>query len=197
MSRKILIVGGVAGGASTAARLRRNDEDAEIILFERGEYISFANCGLPYYIGGTIEQRDALLVQTPEAMGTRFNMDIRVENEVISIDRENKKVIVKDLKADKEYEESYDKLVLSPGSTPLVPPIPGIDGDNIFTLWTIPDTDQIKSYIDVKKPKSAVVVGGGFIGIEMAENLHDLGINVTIVEMQNQVMAPVDFEIAQ
>jgi NADPH-dependent 2,4-dienoyl-CoA reductase/sulfur reductase-like enzyme/peroxiredoxin family protein/rhodanese-related sulfurtransferase/TusA-related sulfurtransferase len=197
MSRKILIVGGVAGGASTAARLRRNDEDAEIILFERGEYISFANCGLPYYIGGTIEQRDALLVQTPEAMGTRFNMDIRVQNEVISIDRENKKVIVKDLKEDKEYEESYDKLVLSPGSTPLVPPIPGIDGDNIFTLWTIPDTDQIKSYIDEKKPKSAVVVGGGFIGIEMAENLHDLGIDVTIVEMQNQVMAPVDFEIAQ
>lgn len=197
MSRKILIVGGVAGGASTAARLRRNDEDAEIILFERGEYISFANCGLPYYIGGTIEQRDALLVQTPEAMGTRFNMDIRVQNEVISIDRENKKVIVKDLKENKEYEESYDKLVLSPGSTPLVPPIPGIDGDNIFTLWTIPDTDQIKSYIDEKKPKSAVVVGGGFIGIEMAENLHDLGIDVTIVEMQNQVMAPVDFEIAQ
>ena len=197
MSRKILIVGGVAGGASTAARLRRNDEDAEIILFERGEYISFANCGLPYYIGGTIEQRDSLLVQTPEAMGTRFNMDIRVQNEVISIDRENKKVIVKDLKENKEYEESYDKLVLSPGSTPLVPPIPGIDGDNIFTLWTIPDTDQIKSYINEKKPKSAVVVGGGFIGIEMAENLHDLGIDVTIVEMQNQVMAPVDFEIAQ
>lgn len=197
MSKKILIVGGVAGGASTAARLRRNDEDAEIILFERGEYISFANCGLPYYIGGTIEQRDALLVQTPEAMGKRFNMDIRVQNEVIDIDRANKKVIVKDLKENKEYEESYDALVLSPGSTPLVPPIPGIDGDNIFTLWTIPDTDQIKSYIDEKKPKSAVVVGGGFIGIEMAENLYDLGLDVTIVEMQNQVMAPVDFEMAQ
>ena len=197
MSNKVLIVGGVAGGASTAARLRRNDEDAEIILFERGEYISFANCGLPYYIGGAIEQRDALLVQTPEAMGTRFNMDIRIQNEVTSIDRKNKKVIVKNLKDNKEYEESYDKLVLSPGSTPLVPPIPGIDGDNIFTLWTIPDTDEIKSYIDEKKPKSAVVVGGGFIGIEMAENLHELGIDVTIVEMQNQVMAPVDFEIAQ
>lgn len=197
MNRKILIVGGVAGGASTAARLRRNDENAEIILFERGEYISFANCGLPYYIGGTIENRDELLVQTPESMGTRFNMDIRVQNEVISIDRDNKKVIVKDLKENKEYEESYDKLVLSPGSTPLVPPIPGIDGDNIFTLWTIPDTDQIKSYIDESKPKSAVIVGGGFIGIEMAENLHDLGIDVTIVEMENQVMAPVDFEIAQ
>lgn len=197
MSNKILIIGGVAGGASTAARLRRNDEDAEIILFERGEYISFANCGLPYYIGGTIEQRDSLLVQTPEAMGARFNIDIRVQNEVISIDRENKKVTIKDLKDNKDYEESYDKLVLSPGSTPLVPPIPGIDGDNIFTLWTIPDTDKIKSYIDTNKPKSAVVVGGGFIGIEMAENLHDLGINVTIVEMQNQVMTPVDFEIAQ
>lgn len=197
MKRKILIVGGVAGGASTAARLRRNDEEAEIILFERGKYISFANCGLPYYIGGTIEEREALLVQTPEAMGSRFNMDIRVENEVISIDRENKKVRVKDLAKGIEYEEDYDKLVLSPGSTPLVPPIPGIDGKDIFTLWTIPDTDKIKSYIDENQPKSAVVVGGGFIGIEMAENLYDLGIDVTIIEMQNQVMGPVDYEMAQ
>jgi NADPH-dependent 2,4-dienoyl-CoA reductase/sulfur reductase-like enzyme/peroxiredoxin family protein/rhodanese-related sulfurtransferase/TusA-related sulfurtransferase len=197
MNKKILIIGGVAGGASTAARLRRNDENAEIILFERGEYISFANCGLPYYIGGAIEQRDALLVQTPEDMNARFNIDVRVQNEVMSIDKENKKIIVRDLKNNKEYEEAYDKLVLSPGSTPLVPPIPGIDGKNIFTLWTIPDTDEIKSFIDDETPKSAIVVGGGFIGIEMAENLHELGLHVTIVEMQNQVMAPVDFEIAQ
>ncbi|MEA1974410.1 MAG: FAD-dependent oxidoreductase [Bacillota bacterium] len=197
MNKKILIIGGVAGGASTAARLRRNDEKAEIILFERGEYISFANCGLPYYIGGAIEERDALLVQTPEDMNARFNIDVRVQNEVISIDKENKKLIIHDLKNDNEYEESYDTLVLSPGSTPLVPPIKGIDGKNIFTLWTIPDTDQIKSFIDNNKPKSAIVVGGGFIGIEMAENLHELGLNVTIIEMQNQVMAPVDFEIAQ
>ncbi len=197
MTKKILIIGGVAGGASAAARLRRNDEFAEIILFERGEYISFANCGLPYYIGGAIEERDALLVQTPEDMTARFNIDVRVQNEVMSIDKENKKVIVKDLKNNKEYEENYDTLIMSPGSTPLVPPIPGIDGKNIFTLWTIPDTDKIKSFINENKPKSAIVVGGGFIGIEMAENLHELGLDVSIIEMQNQVMAPVDFEIAQ
>ena len=197
MKRKILIVGGVAGGASTAARLRRNDEDAEIVIFERGKYISFANCGLPYYIGDTIKKRDSLLVQTPEAMEDRFNIDVRVQNEVLSVDKDKKEVVVKDLKNDKEYPESYDKLVLSPGSTPLVPPIDGIKGDNIFTLWTIPDTDEIKEYVDTQKPDSAVVVGGGFIGIEMAENLHDLGIDVTIVEMQDQVMGPVDYEMAQ
>jgi len=197
MGKKILIVGGVAGGAGTAARLRRLDENAEIIMFEKGEYISFANCGLPYYIGGAIEERDALLVQTVEGMSKRFNIDIRVKNEVISIDRENKTLKVKNLDTGVTYDESYDVLVLSPGSVPLKPPIPGINSENIFTLWNIPDTDNIKAFVDDKKPKKAVVIGGGFIGIEMAENLHDRGIEVTLVEMANQVMAPIDFEMAE
>lgn len=197
MSKKVLIVGGVAGGASTAARLRRMDEKAEIIMFEKGEYISFANCGLPYYIGGAIEDREALLVQTPEAMNSRFNIDVRVQNEVLSIDKENKKVEVLDLVKNEKYTENYDVLVLSPGSTPLKPPIPGIDAPNIFTLWNIPDTDAIKSHVDDLKPKTAAVIGGGFIGLEMAENLHDRGIKVSLVEMADQVMAPIDFEMAQ
>lgn len=197
MSQKVLIVGGVAGGASTAARLRRMDEKAEIIMFEKGPYISFANCGLPYYIGGAISDRDALLLQTPEAMHARFNIDVRVENEVLSIDRANKKVTVKNLVEDVVYEENYDVLVLSPGSTPLKPPIPGIDSPNVFSLWNIPDVDRIKSYVDEQKPKRAAVIGGGFIGLEMAENLHDLGVEVSVIEMADQVMAPVDFEMAQ
>ncbi|GAU76197.1 CoA-disulfide reductase [Fusibacter sp. 3D3] len=195
--KKILIVGGVAGGASTAARMRRMDENAAIIMFERGEYISFANCGLPYYIGGAIEERSALLVQTPEGMKARFNIDVRVQNEVLSIDREKKTVSVNDIANNRKYEESYDVLVLSPGSTPLKPPIPGIDAPNIFTLWNIPDVDRIKSYVDHTKPQKAVVIGGGFIGLEMAENLHDRGMEVSVVEMADQVMAPVDFEMAQ
>ncbi|MDN5300205.1 MAG: hypothetical protein PWP51_2758, partial [Clostridiales bacterium] len=189
MSKKVLIVGGVAGGASTAARLRRLDETAEIIMFERGEYISFANCGLPYYIGGTIEERDALLVQTPEGMSQRFKIDVRVQNEVLSIDREKKTVNVRDHKTGNLYDENYDVLVLSPGSTPLKPPIPGIDAPNIFTLWNIPDVDRIKDYVDRLKPKRAAVIGGGFIGLEMAENFHDLGVNVSVIEMADQVMA--------
>lgn len=194
---KVIIVGGVAGGASAAARLRRNDENAEIIMFERGEYISFANCGLPYYIGNVIEERDELLLKTPEDMKDRFNIDVRVKSEVLSIDRENKKVSVKKVDDGEIYEESYDKLILSPGSSPLKPPIPGIDSPNIFTIWNIPDTDAIKDYVDNKKIKKAAVIGGGFIGIEMAENLHDLGIEVTIVELADQIMAPIDFEMAQ
>ncbi|MFZ7131675.1 MAG: CoA-disulfide reductase [Eubacteriales bacterium] len=197
MSKKVLIVGGVAGGASAAARLRRNDENAEIIMFERGEYISFANCGLPYYIGNIIEERDALLVETPEEMNKRFKIDVRVNNEVVSIDRDNKKVQVKNLKTGEEYSESYDKLILSPGSSPLKPPIPGIDAPNIFTIWNIPDTDAIKNYVDTKEIKKAAVVGGGFIGLEMAENLHELGYEVSIVELADQVMAPIDYEMAQ
>ena len=195
--KKVLIVGGVAGGASTAARLRRMDEAAEIIMFERGEYISFANCGLPYYIGGAIEERDALLVQTPEGMRSRFNIDVRVQSEVVSIDREKQTVSVKNVVSGETYEESYDVLVLSPGSTPLKPPIPGIESPNIFTLWNIPDVDRIKAYVDDLKPKRAVVIGGGFIGLEMAENLHDRGMEVSVVEMADQVMAPIDFEMAQ
>jgi len=193
---KVVIIGGVAGGASAAARLRRLDESVDIVMFEKGEYISFANCGLPYYIGETIEERDALLVQTPEKMKNRFNIDVRVKSEVLKIDRENKEVVVKELSTGEEYREKYDKLILSPGAFPLKPPIPGIDSKNIFTLRNIPDTDAIKDFVDNKRPKRAVVVGGGFIGLEMAENLYDRGVDVTVVEMANQVMAPVDYEMA-
>ncbi|MBN2285243.1 MAG: FAD-dependent oxidoreductase [Tissierellales bacterium] len=194
---KILIVGGVAGGASAAARLRRNDEKAEIIMFERGEYISFANCGLPYYIGNVIQERESLLIQTPEDMKARFNIDVRVFNEVLSIDATNKKVHVKNLKTGNEYDEDYDRLILSPGSSPLKPPIPGIDSPNIFTIWNIPDTDKIKEFVTNHTVKRAAVIGGGFIGIEMAENLYDLGIEVSIIELADQIMAPIDFEMAQ
>lgn len=197
MAKKVLIIGGVAGGATALARLRRLDEDAEIILFERGEYISFANCGLPYYIGGTIENRDSLLVQKPEAIQAKFNVDIRIKSEVTKIIKEEKKIIVKNLQTLVTYEESYDYLIIATGSTPIKPPIPGIDSPNIFSLWNIPDTDLIKSYIDKNKPNSAIVVGGGFIGLEMAENLHRLGMKVSIVEMLDQVMAPIDFEMAE
>ena len=197
MSKKVLIIGGVAGGATALARLRRLDEKAEIILFERGEYISFANCGLPYYIGGTIEERNALLVQTPEAIKNKFNVDIRIKSEVTKILKEDKKVIVKNLNTGTSYEETYDYLIISTGSTPIKPPIPGIDSPNIFSLWNIPDTDRIKSFINENKPKKAVVVGGGFIGLEMAENLHNLGLKVSIVEMLDQVMTPLDFEMAE
>ncbi len=197
MGKKILIVGGVAGGASTAARLRRLDESIEIIMFERGEYISYANCGLPYYIGDVITERDALLVQTPEIMKNKFNIDVRIKSEVVSIDRENKKVEVKNLSTNNMYSETYDVLVLSTGSSPIKPPIEGIDAPNIFTLWTVPDTDVIKGFINEKKPKKAAVIGGGFIGLEMAENLHNLGIEVSIIEMLDQVMAPMDYEMAQ
>lgn len=195
--QKVIIVGGVAGGASAAARLRRLDENVEIVMFERGSYISFANCGLPYYIGGSIKERDALLVQTPEAMKARFNMDIRIDSEVMAIDRDKKMVTVYEHKTGKTYEENYDTLVLSPGSSPIRPNIPGIDSPNIFSLWTIPDTDAIKSYIDSNSIKTATVIGGGFIGVEMVENLHELGIDVTLVEMVDQVLTPVDFEMAQ
>jgi phosphoenolpyruvate synthase/pyruvate phosphate dikinase len=192
---KIVIVGGVAGGASAATRLRRLDENAQIVLFERGEHISYANCGLPYYIGGTIKEREALLVQTPRAMKDKFNIDVRVQSEVTAIDRKNKTVSVTDLRTGKRYDESYDKLVLSPGASPVRPPIPGIEQEGIFTLRTVPDTDAIKEAVDKGKPSEAVVVGGGFIGLEMAENLHSRGIKVTIVEAEDQVMAPIDYEM--
>ena len=197
MSKKIVIVGGVAGGATAAARLRRIDETSTIVMFEKGEYISFANCGLPYYIGETIKDRQKLLVQTVEGMSKKFNLDIRNLSEVIEINRETKHVTVKNVQTGEAYEESYDELILSPGARPIVPPIPGLnEAKAIFTLRNIPDTDRIKSYVDLQQPKRAVVVGGGFIGLEMAENLHDRGIEVTIVEMANQVMAPLDYEMA-
>lgn len=197
MSKKVIIVGGVAGGASTAARLKRLDESLEIIMFEKGEYISFANCGLPYYIGETIKERDNLLVQTVEGMSSRFNIDIRNFSEVIKIDKDAKKVTVKNHSSSQVYEESYDVLVLSPGASPITPPIPGLkEATNLFTLRNIPDTDKIKAFVDNNSPKEAVIVGGGFIGLEMAENLNERGVSVTLVEMADQVMAPLDYEMA-
>ncbi|MGQ1948781.1 FAD-dependent oxidoreductase [Geofilum sp. OHC36d9] len=193
---KYLIVGGVAGGATTAARLRRLDEKSEIIMFERGEYISYANCGLPYYIGGTITERDNLFVQTPETFGRRFNMEVRNLSEVTVINREAKTVEVKNLRTGEVYTENYDKLVLSPGAEPVKPPLPGINQEGIFTLRNVPDTDKIKTYIEEHKPRHAVVVGAGFIGLEMAENLHAAGLKVTIVEMAGQVMTPLDYSMA-
>jgi len=193
---KYLIVGGVAGGATTAARLRRLDESAEIIMFERGEYISYANCGLPYYVGGTIKERANLFVQTPESFNARFNVVVRALSEVVSIDKAAKKVEVKNLETGEIYWETYDKLILSPGAEPLRPRIPGINEEGIFTLRNVPDTDRIKKYIDEKKPKKAVIVGAGFIGLEMAENLHNAGILTTIVEAADQVMTPLDYEMA-
>ncbi len=193
---KVVIVGGVAGGASVAARLRRLDENAQIIMLERGPHISFANCGLPYYIGGVIADRERLLVQTPERMRSVFNVEARVQHEVIHIDRAAKTVRVKNLETGEEYTESYDKLVLSPGAAPIVPPAPGCDLPGVFVLRSIPDTDRIKAFVDQKRPNRAVVVGGGFIGLEVAENLHHRGVEVTVVEMLNQVMAPIDYEMA-
>lgn len=192
---KVIIIGGVAGGATTAARIRRVDESAEIILLEKGKYISYANCGLPYYIGGVIEEREKLFVQTPEAFSTRFRVDVRTENEVIFIDRKSKTVTVRQSSED-TYEESYDKLLISTGASPVRPPLPGIDLSGIFTLRNVADTDKIKAYIDSHAPRKAVVVGAGFIGLEMAENLHAQGAKVSIVEMGNQVMAPIDFSMA-
>ena len=192
---KIIIIGGVAGGATTAARIRRVDETAEIVLLEKGKYISYANCGLPYYIGGVIEERDKLFVQTPETFSTRFHVDVRTENEVIFIDRKRKTVTVRQSSED-TYEESYDKLVISTGASPVRPPLPGIDLSGIFTLRNVTDTDRIKEYIKSHAPRKAVVVGAGFIGLEMAENLHAQGAKVSIVEMGNQVMAPIDFSMA-
>ena len=192
---KYAIIGGVAGGATAAARLRRIDEQAEIILLEKGKYISYANCGLPYYIGGVIAEREKLLVQTPASFGKRFRIDVRVENEVIAIDPEKKTLTIR--KADgKEYEETYDKLLLSPGANPVKLPLEGIDSEGIFTLRNVEDTDRIKAYITDKQVKRAVVVGAGFIGLEMAENLHHAGVAVSVVEMGNQVMAPIDFSMA-
>ncbi len=193
---KVLIVGGVAGGASAAARLRRNDEHAQIILFERGEYISFANCGLPYYIGEVISEKSKLTLQTPESFNERFRVDVRIGNEVISIDRQSKKVTVKKAEDGSIYEESYDKLILSPGAEPIRPALPGFDGKKVFTLRNIPDTYAIKEFCDKNAPKSAVIIGGGYIGIETAENLHKLGIKITIVELTNHIIPPVDYDTA-
>lgn len=191
---KVVIVGGVAGGASAAARLRRLDEHAEIILLERGPYISFANCGLPYYIGGDIPQKSDLTLQTPESFFARFHVDVRVNSEATEIDPEHKTVTV--TSQDGTYQESYDKLILSPGAQPIIPPLEGLPHEKVFTLRNIPDTVRIKEFIQKQAPKSAVVIGGGYIGVEMAENLVQAGLQVTIVEMADHVIAPLDIDMA-
>ncbi len=196
MGIKLVIIGGVAGGATAAARARRVSEEAEIIVLERGEYISFANCGLPYYIGNVIKKRDDLLLATPEEFKERHRIEVRVFSEVVDIDDKKKSVKIKHIHTGEIYEESYDKLILSPGAEPIKPPLEGIDLENIFHLRNIPDSDRIKHMVDSKKPRNAVVVGGGFIGLEMAENLVDRGVNTTIVEMLDQVMPSLDWEMA-
>ncbi len=193
---KVLIVGGVAGGASAAARLRRVSESSEIIIFEQGPYVSFANCGLPYHLSGTIKEREQLLVTSAEDLENLLNLDVRTNQEVLAIDRANKTVTVRDLLNQRDYTESYDKLLLSPGASPIVPPLPGVDHEGVFVLHNIPELDAIVDWIKKHNPKKAVVVGGGFIGLEVAENLVELGLKVDLVEMLNQVMAPVDYELA-
>lgn len=194
---KVLIVGGVAGGASAAARLRRLDEGCEIIVFERGEHISYANCGLPYYIGGVITEKSELLLQTPQSFKARFNVDVRVKNEVIAIDPELKSITVRDLIKGVTYSETYDKLILSMGAKPVMPPIEGIESERVFSLRDIPDTFRIKNYIEKNKPSSALVAGGGYIGIEMAENLRELGMDVNIMVRSNQIFKPLDYDLAR
>ncbi len=191
---KILIVGGVAGGATAATRLRRLSEENEVIIFEKGQFVSFANCGLPYHISGTIDKRDALLLQTPESLKERYNLDVRVFSEVLSVDPKEKKISVKNLQTEELYAETFDKLLLSPGAEPIRPPFEGIDSDKIYTLRNIPDMDKIIE--KTAKAESFVVVGGGFIGLEVAENLIESGKKVKLIELGNQVMAPVDFDIA-
>ena len=192
---KLVIIGGVAGGATAAARARRLSEDAEIIILERGPYVSFANCGLPYHVGQQIPDRDKLLLQTPESLTGRYNLDVRVHNEALEVDRAKHEVVVRDLQADRIYREGYDKLILAPGASPLRPPLPGIEHERVFSLRTIPDMDQIKAAVD-GGAASAVVVGGGFIGLEMVENLTGRGLTVSLVEMLDQVMPPLDREMA-
>ncbi len=193
---KYIIVGAVAGGASTAARLRRLDEHAEIVIFEKGDYISYANCGLPYYIGDVIKERSKLFVQTAASFNSRFNIDVRIKTEVTAIDPVNKTITAYNLVTGQTYSEKYDKLVLSPGAEPVRPPLPGIGLEGIFTLRNVTDTDFIKSYVDKRKAGKAVIVGAGFIGLEMAESLHGLGMEVSVIEMVNQILAPLDYPIA-
>lgn len=194
--KKVVIIGGVAGGASAAARLRRLDENAHIVVVERGPYISFANCGLPYYLGGTIQDRAALTLQTPESFKARFNVDVRVFSEAVSIQPGNKTVTIHNHNTGEEYEESYGSLILSMGADAAMPPIPGIDSKKVFTVRNIPDTVAVKTYIEEHQAKKAVVAGGGFIGLEVAENLHELGMDVTLVEMADQVIPSIDADMA-
>ena len=193
---KVVIIGGVAGGATAAARIRRLDEQAEIIVFERSGYISYANCGLPYYIGDTITDPEALTLQTPESFFSRFRITMKVRHEVTAIHTERSTVSVKNLETGAEFEESYDKLLLSPGARPSLPPVPGTDIDRLFTLRTVEDTFRIKDYVNKKNPRSVILAGGGFISLELAENLRHLGMEVTIIQRPKQLMNPFDADMA-
>ncbi|MDR2196458.1 MAG: FAD-dependent oxidoreductase [Coriobacteriales bacterium] len=193
---KVVIIGGVAGGATAAARLRRLDEQAEIVILEKGGFVSFANCGLPYYIGGIIPERDDLLLQTPESFYRRFNIDVRVNQEAISIDRATQVVGIRDLASGREYTEPYDKLILAPGAKPNIPNVPGLDSAQVFTLRNIADTDSIRGFVDTTKPHHATIIGGGYIGIEMAESLMHAGVGVSIVQRSNHVINAIDFDMA-
>ncbi len=195
--KRVLVVGGVAGGASCAARLRRLDEQAEIVVFEKGAYPSFANCGLPYYVGDIISEEANLLVATPDLFRTRFNIEVRPEQEVLRINRKERRIEIKDLRSGSVYQAAYDALVLSPGAVPVRPALPGVDLAGVFTVRTIPDSRAIRAWIEEVHAKRAVIVGGGFIGLEMAENLARRGLKVAIVEMCDQVMPPLDREMAE
>jgi len=192
-SKRVVIVGGVAGGMSAATRLRRLDNEIEIVVIEKSGYVSYANCGLPYYVGGVIEEEKSLLLQTPESLHARFRLDVRISSEVLSINRKQKSVTIKELATGREYVLNYDKLILSPGASPIVPPIPGVE--RALTLRTVEDVERIVSQVNLK-PKNAVVIGGGFIGVEIAENLIHRGIDTSVVEAANQVLAPLDPEMA-
>ena len=193
----MVIVGGVAGGASCAARLRRLDEDADIVILDRGYYVSFANCGLPYFVGNMIQEESKLLLASPDLFRDRFNIEVRLRNEAVSVDRQSREITVRDVDSGREYREYYDALVLSPGASPIRPPLPGVDLPGIFTVRTLPDSENIRDWIDSKQPRHAVVVGGGFIGLEIAENLVRRGMDVTIIEIADQLMPPIDPEMAE
>ena len=193
---KVVIVGGVAGGASAAARIRRLDEHAQIIMIERSGYVSYANCGLPYYVGGVIKEQEELTLQTPESFWDRFRIDVRVRQEVTAINPAEKTVTVSTLDSGKSYTETYDKLLLAPGAKPTVPALSGVDSERVFTLRTVEDTLRIRRFVEEQKPKTAVLAGGGFIGLEMAENLTEMGVSVTIVQRPKQLLAPLDADMA-
>src|SRR3972149_12119825 len=197
MVRKIVVIGGVAGGASAAAKARRQDEFCQIIIFEKGPYISFANCGLPYYISGEIAKRESLLLNTPESFKARHNIEVKTNHEVLKVLRDKKRVLVKDLITDKEFEEPYDKLILAPGALPIVPPLPGIQARNCFPLRSIPDTDNIFQYLANNSITQAAIVGGGYIGLEMAEAMLARDLKVTVIEKADQLLAPMDREMSQ
>jgi NADPH-dependent 2,4-dienoyl-CoA reductase/sulfur reductase-like enzyme len=193
---KLVVIGGVAGGATAATRARRLSEDADIILFERGFYVSYANCGLPYYIGGEIENRDDLFIASPERLRKRYRIDVRTSQEVTRIDRKNKEITVLDHETGKESREPYDRIILSPGAKPTKPPIPGMDLDKVFMLRDLPDSDSIKTYMEQNEVRSAVIVGGGAIGLESVENISRQGVDVSLIELGNQVLPALDYDMA-